>query len=641
MIYLVSNQSTLFGYPEDLIRVISVEQSVHILSKSITLNVDTETTGLDFLNNKINLIQFGNKDNQIVVDVTTVDILNYKPILEDPKIEKIFFNAKFDLNFLYANNIFPYNVYDIMLADFVLNNGKINFYRSLQEVARVYINVELSKEARGFVATNHMSVSSIVYAANDVKYLKLIKDEIEKEVEETRVTKAVALENQFVSALSYLEYCGAYINREHWLKNAAENEVKLLNMKLELDKYLLEHHPEFSSGMKDLFSGEYVVNINWKSSKQVIPILKKEGVNVLMYDPKDKKMKESIGEKVLSEYKNTNELCSLLLKFSKMHKLVSTYGIKFLNYINSKTQRVHTEYTQMVSTGRLSSKAPNLQNIPKVKIFRSGFTNQFPNTVLINADYSGQESVVVANYSKDTDLINFYKNGSGDLHSYVAKRVYKELLKDIEEKDVKKLRPDLRQNSKEANFGIMYGSDGYALHKNMGIPLEEAVFIEKSFFESFPGLRVYFKRILNFALKNGFIPLSKITGRRFYIDLEEINKLKEDLKTTGDPYFKKELDSQVNEIRKLCQNMPIQGSSAEITKLALIYIFQYIRTKNLINVIKISLTVHDEILCEVPIEIAEETARVIGMLMAEAGKPYCDIVPLKAVPCISNYWDHN
>lgn len=641
MIYLVSNQNTLFDYPENLIRKVTVQQSLKALNKGKTIGLDTETTGLNFLDDKINLVQMGNFKHQFVIDTTTVDILKYKEVLENPNIEKILANAKFDVNFLSANGIFVNNVYDVMLVDFILNNGRIDFYRSLKDMLKLYLDVEISKEEREHVMTDHMSLASIVYAANDVKYLELLKNELEKEVKRTKVTGAVSLENNFVLALSYLEYSGAYVDKAYWIENTGKNVKKLNKVKRNLNEYVIKNHPEFTSGMLDMFSGEQAVDINWNSSKQVIPILEKEGININVYDPKDRKMKKSMAEPVLSKYKGKNKLCDLLLEFSGLFKLISTYGLTFLDNINSKTKRIHSDYRQMVSTGRLSSSRPNLQNIPKKKEFRDAFTNQFPNTVLINADYSGQESVVVANYSKDSNLINFYKSGSGDLHSYVAKRVYKEELKDIKETEVKSKRPDLRQKAKEANFGIMYGMDAYGMHKKMDIPLKEADYIEKSFFNSFPGLKVYFKNVLDFALKYGYIPLSKITNRRFYIDIDKINKLKEDFKNTDDPYIKKELDYEINEVRKLCQNMPIQGSSAEITKLAIILIFNYIKTKGLINVVKLSLTVHDEILCEVPINIAKDIAKVVEACMAKAGTPYCDIIPLEAKPCISNYWDHD
>ena len=387
------------------------------------------------------MLQLGTFIDQFVIDCLTVDIQLYKHILEDKKILKIGANLKFDIQFLYANNIIIDNVYDILLSEYVLYNGlnqqrlkdiylqycndykvsteltkkylrkATNGWYSLFSLVYSYCGVVLDKEIRNKISTN-LTNETIEYAAKDVKYLANIRYEQLQKAKETKCIKAIDLENKFVRVLAYVEFCGLKIHKERWLKLYSNNITKQQQLQTQLNKWIWDNGiVKYQDRQYDLFNNEnnFNVTINWNSPAQLINLLVS-----LNFDLRDKHGKVTTDDEILSKYKG-HELIDLLLEFSEYKKKVSTYGIEFLNYIDETTNRIHPDFTQLVNTSRLSCSKPNLTNIPAdgdftthEESFRYCFVPEEGN-ILYDADYSAQESIILINNSKEENLIKFYK----------------------------------------------------------------------------------------------------------------------------------------------------------------------------------------------------------------------------------------
>ena len=223
MIYLVSKNRSLFE--SDKYIIISPEEAIKMLSKESILGADTETQGLDPYTKKILTIQLGTEDFQVVWDCLSYDIQLLKPILENPNIKTVWWNALFDLKFLYHQRILPENVYDGFLAEKLMYLGyPVGMHSmSLKAAGEKYCGVELDKSVRGTIVTRGLTEEVIVYAANDVKYEIPIYKAQQEELKKKDLLKAIAFENEFVKVLAYIEYCGVKLDIPRW-KKKMEND---------------------------------------------------------------------------------------------------------------------------------------------------------------------------------------------------------------------------------------------------------------------------------------------------------------------------------------------------------------------------------------------------------------------------------
>jgi DNA polymerase-1 len=311
-----------------------------------------------------------------------------------------------------------------------------------------------------------------------------------------------------------------------------------------------------------------------------------------------------------------------------------------------------------MNTGRLSSgdmreNKPNLQNLPSDELTRSCFIAE-PGHKYIAVDYSSQEQIVLANFSGEENLINFYKKGFTDMHSYVAFLMYERIRRcTIEELEphsldyIKKEHPDLRYLAKTAGFAINYGGNGATIAKNTGISKKEGDFVYNSYFEAFPGLRNYFDYVMDLATHNHYILFNSLTGRKLFISPDEpMFKYEEEM---AEPYFwsrpdarsiQGEYNKSKSEIQRKAQNYPIQGTSADCSKLAGVILFNQLIQKDLLFKVKIVNMVHDEFNVEAPEEIAEEVSELVVKCMVAAGAQFCKTVPLNAEAQIGDHWLH-
>lgn len=467
MIYLVTNQKQLFDNLESKISFAEVTDVYKYFQNHKEIGVDTETTGFDPYTKDLLSLQLGDLHNQFVIDCTTVDVLHFKELLENPNITYIFQNAKFDLRFFYHKRIVIPKIFDTFLAESVLYTG-IGAYRnrkSLDAIANKYLKVNLDKTVRGIIHREKLSNRVIIYAAEDVRYLGLIKEKQEEKLREQELEVAMALDNEFVKVLAYIEYCGIYLDRDKWKAKMEQDQINLNKAREELNTWVKENNlTKYIDPQLDLFEPGTKCKINWASSHQVIPLLKDLGIDTKIIDDKTGEYKDSCDAKVIKPQKDKSTLLPIYLKYKEYEKIVNTYGQTFLDQINPISGRIHTQFTQIMDTGRLSSGGKNkdftgtkqqyvnLQNIPSNPETRKCFTAQ-KDHILINSDFSGQESVVFANWCMDKNILEFYKSGEGDMHSFIASKIFPEL-SHLSLKRIKSHHKDKRQIAKAAGFAI-------------------------------------------------------------------------------------------------------------------------------------------------------------------------------------------
>lgn len=579
MIYFVTGQRELFEFSDAKYKCISVEESLKILEPLQIVGLDTETTGTEIWQGKLLTLQLGNKENQVVIDCLTIDINRYKDYLESSRLF-IIHNAKFDLRWLYKEHIVVRNVYDTYLAEKILYlgfpPGIISL--SLQACCDRYLNIFLDKTVRGKIHAG-MTEDVIVYAANDVVYLEDIMNN-QLPVICTRGQKvALDIENEFVRVLAYIEFCGIRLDPEKWKAKMAKDSERLRIAEQKLNKWVVDYVMEkndpaliannYDSHKKGkqakLADSVYVVIpapslfsefdtgpqciINWNSSKQVIRLFEELGFDLLVKDKKTGKMKKSVESKYIELQVDKSTIAPLYLEYSAAFKVVTSFGQNFLDAINPVTHRIHPTFNQMMDTGRLScgsggkgkggktkdddiaeeenenkdittqsnDKSVNIQQLPATEETRAAFIPE-DGHMLIDCDYGDQEGHVFTELSGDKEWIDFYNDpNQRDGHSFVAKMCFPKELDGIEEKDVKKVRKDLRDLAKKARFCFNYNGQAPTMATNCNIPIDFATEIQNNYFKRFYGIAGYFKVQKRDMWNRGYILISKITGLRSYI----------------------------------------------------------------------------------------------------------------------------
>ena len=695
MIYLVTGQKTLFE--STAYKVIDVEESLRLLDSLTIVGLDTETEGFCPTLKKLLLLQLGNRDFQVVIDCTTINIQRYKEYLESDRLF-IGWNLKFDVKFLFHHNIVPKNLYDGFLAEKMIWLGYPSGMHSmsLKSAGQNYLGIELDKTVRGqIIWRKELTDSIIIYAANDVRYREDIMDKQTAILYERGQKLALEIENKAILPTAYFEHCGVYIDEEAWSTKMAKDAASLDKAEKALNAHVIalweEDSRKFQNFVKvetqgslfdgieegwDSHVGEPMCIINWNSSKQVIPFLESLGFNLMVPDKEHGGMKKSVESTVIEGQIDVHPLSKTYLEFKAAQKVVSTYGQNFLDLRNPVTHRIHTQFNQIgTDTHRYSSgggtetevipgkKIPlvNLQNLPADKETRACFRAEKGNK-WISADYSGEESVILANIARDEAMIDLFTNGCGDLHSLVAKMVYPEELKDIATEDVKRLRPDLRKKAKAPEFTFAYGGDANTLINRDHIPEEEARQIEANYRKGFKGVAAYQSRQRKLVMQLGYINTCPEVGFRAYIyDFEDLdNTQKKFNKEFWDTYRSLKASNPshpvIEEVRRYFKrksaserqsiNYPIQSRGSAIFKICVVNLFKWVVDNGYFNIVKFCIPAHDEINIEAPESIAEEVATKLYECMVKAGKFICRIVPLDAEVSrlkdgsLPDYWIH-
>ena len=623
----------------------TIEEAYNYLKDLKIISLDIETTrkfdgkiskdleGLDPYLSKIVMIQIGDENKQFIIDYREVNIGILLPILTNPDILIVGQNLKFEYKHLLHNENIKLNLlYDTMLAERILYNG-LNPDCSLKALNKKYLNISVDKDTRlEFldIGSKPFSDKQIIYGAEDILYPLKIRKKQEERMIKFNLKNTFKLEFEFLKVLADIEYKGMNFNSEIWLDNYKKNLIKFKEIEKELDEFVFTHLPnsKFVNNQLDLFSSEKKTNIQWTSSKQVIEFLNYFNICPQEVSKTTKKLSYTVNAGVLKTSlvtinKNIDQyLKDFILKYLEYKELeqsVTTFGKDFLKYINPITGRTHSNYNQIMDTGRISSSSPNLQNIPSDLSYRKAF--DVPEGFkLINADYSGQEQIVLANKAGDKDIIKFYEDDLGDMHSFIASKIFKEL-NTLSLDEIKKNHKDKRQIAKAAGFAINYGGTGFTISKNLGIPEEEGNYVYEAYFKAFPGLNNYFNKVKSDALKNGYILIDPITNRKAF-------------------YYPPTNQKETGAIHRKALNFPIQGTSGSITKIAGILVRKKLIELNLDDKIFITNLIHDECILECEEKYSEQASKLLEECMEKAGKAWCTIVPLKAEAVITTFWNH-
>ena len=693
MIYVVSDRIDISGMTD--VQSMTVDESLSVISGWPVVQFDTETTGLDPRVCSLTSMQFGYKDyktgkaDQIVVNCKSINPEVYKNALENAYL--VGHNLKFDLQFLYNYSIVPLKVYDTMICEQVLYLGYSSeqVSMSLANVLKRYTGEDLDKTFQKQIARRGLTREGIIYATNDVVYLQDIRKAQLQVAESRNCKKAFIVENRFVPAIAYLEWCGIHLDEEKW-KAKMENDQKYLDECLEkLNRYVVTHtllKDKFVSSFTqlDLFQQSDTTlpscSVNWDSPSQVVSVCQTLGFNTKTFDKKTKKEKDSVEEKQLSVQKGVDdEFLKLYLDYKGAVKTVSSYGQGHLNLINPDTGRLHTQFKQIGTvTGRMSSGSSaknrdlaikkglpasdvgfvNLQNLPargkQGEITRSCFTAE-PRNVFISSDFSSEESRVQADVWNEKTLLDAFANGV-DTHNLYAKLCFPDELKDVDVKDVKKVRPDLRQAAKSAEFAVGYGSDGSSIAATIGMPIEKAKDMVAGILKGMPGMASYKKKTGKFLKENGYIIINPITGHRVYWPEWASWKAVEDTfdRAFWDNYkafHQGTNDAVCKKVRKHMKeghewfgknvlNYPIQGGSAVVLKQAAADLFEWVVKHGYFNKILFCVFVHDELDVECPKKIAEKFAKVMEKTMEDAAAMYYHKLKIPSDSSLGSYWIH-
>lgn len=505
MIYLVTQQKEIFQNSDYV--VISARESLNMMSSWNVMQVDSETTGRDPRLCDFLCVQFGNDkaDAQIVVDCTTVDIRQYKDLLESKLC--IFHNAKFDLQFFYNYRIIPRHLYDTMIVEQLLhlgyphvsvtrqeyldNNYTFPYHENedgvrslsfaLDAVALKRLHTNIDKTVRGEIIWRGLDTTVIKYAAGDVTYLEKIMWSQVNDLKIKELMKAAKIECDFIPAIAYLEWCGIHLDQDKWKQKMQNDEKLLKESKIALDNFVISN-PSLSAftyvnRQGDLFTGfdtSPKCTINWSSSQQVVKLAKILGFDTHVKDKKTGEDKDSVLEKHLKAQKGIcDEFLKLYFDYQEHFKVVTSFGQGHLNAVNPKTDRIHTVYRQLgAASGRMSCGSqqpntdlakykhlspkdctyPNIQQLPSDEVTRACFTAP-TGYKWSSCDFSALESRLGADIYNEQSMLDEFLHGSGDMHSLCAYMVYKkEIPRDTPIKDIKKLYPHLRKAVKPIEF---------------------------------------------------------------------------------------------------------------------------------------------------------------------------------------------
>ena len=593
-----SNKDSLNDSKSIYQRIESFEELKLLVEKMMKQEIvafDTETEGLNALETDIVGISFSwqkgigyylpIKNNKSAHE-KSFEIL--RPFFESTEIIKVGHNIKFDIQVLHKYNVKVSSpIYDTMVAHYLINPDMRHNLDTLSESYLNYspISIEslIGKKGKNQISMRDVSIDKITdYASEDADITLQLKSIFDKEIEVNNLSKIFYnIEIPMINVLSEMETEGIKIDTSYLEKLDKEFEEDLEKLKKEIFKK----------------SGE---EFNLNSPKQLGEILF-DKLKLVSKPKKTKTGQYSTSEEVLSSLANDHKIIEDILEWRSLDKLQNTYVKSLPNEVSSLTNRVHSSFNQTVTTtGRLSSNNPNLQNIPirtaNGQKIRRAFIPRGSDYILMAADYSQIELRVIASMSNEENMIDAFVNNQ-DIHTMTASKIYNV--------DPKNVTREQRGNAKTVNFGIIYGVSAFGLSQQTDLNRSESKVMIDNYFLNYPGLKKYMSDQIDFARNNGYV--ETIMGRRRY--LQNINSQNNMLRSS----------SERNAI-----NAPIQGSAADIIKIAMININSELKKQSLKS--KMLLQVHDELVFDVHKSEKDQIKDIVKTTMESAVKLK---VPLK------------
>jgi len=588
----------------------ALDEWLQQLKQADLIAFDTETTHLDYMKAEVVGVSFAINANEAAYvpfahdyegapeQLKRDDVLaQLKPLLEDSKLFKLGQHLKYDMNVLVNHGIKLNGVlHDTMLESYVIDSTATR--HDMDSLALKYLNCntihfeDIAGKGKNQLTFNQIPIEQAApYAAEDADITLKLHQTLWPKIQAESELKSLYenIEIPLIPVLSSIERNGVYI------------DVKMLAIQSkQLDKGITDLEQQAFE-----LAGE---EFNLSSPKQIQAILfDKQGLPVLKKTPKGQ---PSTAEEVLQELALDFPLPKLILEHRSLSKLKSTYTDKLPLQVNEKTRRIHTSYHQATaSTGRLASKDPNLQNIPirtpEGRRIRQAFIAP-PGYKIVAADYSQIELRIMAHLSDDKSLLKAFANDE-DIHSATAAEVFGSTVANVSTEE--------RRRAKAINFGLIYGMSAFGLGKQLGIARAEAQQYVDLYFERYPGVKAFMDDTRELARDTGFV--KTVFGRRLYL-----------------PDIKHSNAQRRQYAERTAINAPMQGTAADIIKLAMIKTAQWIESQS--SDIKMIMQVHDELVFEIPEAEVDQAIHHIEICMNSVAELK---VPLKVEIGIGDNWD--
>ena len=574
----------------------------YFLTKEI-LSLDTETTSVEAINAKLVGLSFSVKENEAFYVPVPQDeaearkiVESFRPAYEDEKILKIGQNLKYDYEVLMNYGVeIKGKMFDTMIAHYVIQP---ELHHNMDYLAEIYLNYKtihidelLGPKGKGQKNMSDPDPKDVYeYAAEDADVTLKLKNKLEAELRKYGAEELFYnIEMPLMPVLAEMEMNGVLIDT----KSLAETSTVLTKRMEEVEREIYE-----------LAGGEF----NIASPRQVGEVLF-DKLKIVEKAKKTKKGQYVTNEEVLQSLKGKHKIVGAILEHRGLKKLLGTYIDALPKLINSRTGHIHTSFNQATTaTGRLSSSDPNLQNIPvrgeEGKEIRKAFIPE-PGCLFFSADYSQIELRVMAHLSGDENMIEAFREGH-DIHAATAAKIYKEEMENVTR--------DQRTKAKRANFGIIYGITIFGLADRLEISREEARQLIDGYFETFPKVKEYMEKAKEEARSKGYVE-TLFHRRRYLADINSANGTVRGF-------------AERNAI-----NAPIQGTAADIIKVAMVRIHRRFKSENIRS--KMILQVHDELNFSV---YPDEKEKVEHIVLEEMQNAFPMEVPLVADCGWGNNW---
>ncbi|MCF7800007.1 DNA polymerase I [Candidatus Babeliales bacterium] len=594
-------QHHIIGNKEDL------EKFVEKTNSKTEIALDTETTGLRPLQDKLVglSVAFNETESYYIslVDIgVEVGLKILEPIFKNNNIKKILHNTKFDQLALYNNGQELKNIiFDTLIAANLVRtdeNEKIN----LKYLSKKYLNQEMATFKDILGKYKHFGEIPLniaaKYAAHDALQTYKLKFIFEEKLEKDKKIKNIFenIEMPLSQVLFEMEYFGITLDA---------NKLKEIGKEIKKDLETIKIKILAAIEIKERYK---IKQINLNSPQQI---------EILLFDElklpvikKGQKGQRGTGQEVLQELSKIHPVPGMLMKYRELAKLSSTYIDPLIKNINPKTGRIHTSYSQtMVATGRLSSSEPNLQNIPTAQGYGIKIRSAFiapTKKLFLSADYSQIELRVLAYMSKDKKLINAFLHDE-DIHAYTASQIFNIPIETVTHEQ--------RQLAKRINFGVVYGQTPYGLSQELGIkPSQAKEYIDK-YFQEHQGVALWIEKTIDQAKRDGYV--QTWLGRRRYVpDINEKN------------------NTLFNMAKRIAINSPMQGTAAEIIKIAMINLNNIFKERKLDA--HMILQIHDELVIEFLQEDQEQIEKIVEKTMINVVDWE---IPLKVTIRAGNNWE--
>lgn len=561
------------------------------LSGAPFVGFDTETTGLDPHTEKLRLLQLASSEASFVIDLFRFKPVQLQPVLAllaAPQPVKLAHNAKFDAKFLLKNfGVRLGACFDTYLASQLISAGNENDRHGLAHVAQRYLGLQLDKEEQLSDWSRALSAAQLEYAARDAQVLLPLRERLQTELEKLDLQRVAQLEFDCVLSIAALELAGVYLDAEQWRRLVKSVRAQYEIAAAELRKALGAHAPQLT-----LF-GE-APQINLDSPAQIIEALQQHGIKL-----------ESTREWQLQRLAPQYPLIGQLLTYRHLSKALSSYGEGMLDYINPATGRLHAEFRQLgTPTGRITTSAPSLQQVPHDVAYRSCFRAPAGRRLII-ADYSQVEMRILADFANDQALLQAFESGA-DLHRVTSSQMLGIPLNQVS--------PPQREAAKRLNYGLVYGMGAEGLARQINSSVKEAEVLIERYFKAYTGVAQWLQQAADQAVRER---RSRTASGRLWIYHFDISDR-----------------TQLAALRRVGKNTPIQGSASDIFKRAMTRVDAALleHDAQIVN------SIHDEIVVECAEPIAETIQHLVTQAMVAAGREFLRRVPVEVEAVISEAW---